>query len=397
MREIKKTSIQHRRQKILFFGLAVILSGCAPLSQRIIDSPDDAVLKINSGQKTENTVADVVCPLFDQGEACHVNVGVLTPNRGMEYFCFRSDHLAEQTNTMVTTELFQIGSLSKLFVARILSDMVGTGELRYSDRLRDLVEPGLQLGSGVGEVSIGDLVRHTSGLPRQPSSFLQLRYFVRYLFTGKDIYAYLSEAKLYEYLGSARVKSRVEHGYQYSNIGFAVLAHLLTVRNGMNFEDLAKSRIFGPLGMDNTCFFPSASITNRIAEGHAGDQPLFLRRGRAMVSWRMTDVMYPVGGAYSTVEDMLRYADANLQELQIATNDPVLLGWQTEHLSKYGVTVYYSHGMISGYSAYIGIEPIANVAVVVLMANFNWDDKIGHNLLLRLSLSHYLELSSKSR
>jgi hypothetical protein len=41
--------------------------------------------------------------------------------------------------------------------------------------------------------------------------------------------------------------------------------------------------------------------------------------------------------------------------------------------------------MVSGYNAYIGLNVDKRIAVVVLSSNFNWDDKIGHNLLLRLS------------
>jgi hypothetical protein len=41
--------------------------------------------------------------------------------------------------------------------------------------------------------------------------------------------------------------------------------------------------------------------------------------------------------------------------------------------------------MVSGYNGYIGLNVEKRIAVVVLTSNFNWTDKIGHNLLLRLS------------
>lgn len=50
-----------------------------------------------------------------------------------------------------------------------------------------------------------------------------------------------------------------------------------------------------------------------------------------------------------------------------------------------GTTIISQHGMIAGYSAYIGLERSKNLAVIVLCNNFNWDDKVGHNLLLTLS------------
>ena len=49
------------------------------------------------------------------------------------------------------------------------------------------------------------------------------------------------------------------------------------------------------------------------------------------------------------------------------------------------VTLLYKHGMVSGYNGYIGLNMEKHIAVVVPTSNFNWTDKIGHNLLLRLS------------
>jgi hypothetical protein len=40
---------------------------------------------------------------------------------------------------------------------------------------------------------------------------------------------------------------------------------------------------------------------------------------------------------------------------------------------------------VSGYSAYIGMNPSTRTAVVALSNSYRWDDKIGHNLILRLS------------
>ena len=41
--------------------------------------------------------------------------------------------------------------------------------------------------------------------------------------------------------------------------------------------------------------------------------------------------------------------------------------------------------MASGYRAYVGLDLDARVAVVVLSNKFSWDEKVGHNLLLRLA------------
>ena len=54
--------------------------------------------------------------------------------------------------------------------------------------------------------------------------------------------------------------------------------------------------------------------------------------------------------------------------------------------------------MVSGYSAYIGLNARHQIAVVVLYNNFFWREKIGHNLLLRIlearSSKHSVGISS---
>ena len=41
--------------------------------------------------------------------------------------------------------------------------------------------------------------------------------------------------------------------------------------------------------------------------------------------------------------------------------------------------------MVAGYSGYIGLDLDTRVAVVLLSNKFDWDDRVGHNLLLRIS------------
>jgi hypothetical protein len=40
---------------------------------------------------------------------------------------------------------------------------------------------------------------------------------------------------------------------------------------------------------------------------------------------------------------------------------------------------------MSGYCGFIGLDLDTHVAVVVLANKFNWDEKVGMNLLLRIS------------
>ena len=135
--------------------------------------------------------------------------------------------------------------------------------------------------------------------------------------------------------------------------------------------------------------------------GHVGDQPYFMRRNAPLKPWDMGEVMTPSGGIYSTVTDLLIYAKytlamgkSSLNPVLLKTTEPKIdqqdgetsgLGWTVSDVGRDHILITYKHGMTSGYSAYIGMNMAKKIAVVVLCSSFNWNDKIGHNLLLRLS------------
>ena len=80
----------------------------------------------------------------------------------------------------------------------------------------------------------------------------------------------------------------------------------------------------------------------------------------------------------------LAAALAQTHQVQINTSrGGEALGWI---VSKYdGRTLTFKDGVMSGYCSYIGLDLDAHVAVVVLANKFNWDEKVGMNLLLRLA------------
>ena len=61
------------------------------------------------------------------------------------------------------------------------------------------------------------------------------------------------------------------------------------------------------------------------------------------------------------------------------------LGWIINYFDNGRRVLTFKDGMASGYRAYVGLDLDARVAVVVLSNKFSWDEKVGHNLLLRLA------------
>ena len=375
-------------------------TSCKTFSSRVVSDPMPAVTRLQAGGSIKEEVDRLAQPLIASGEIYSMAVGVLAPDGSAWNFGYGLSGRPGEAQSPTGDDIFQVGSLSKLFVASVLAILVDEGQLHYEDTVRSILPPETPLNKDIGDLTLQELVTHTGGLPRQPMGPTQMCYFARYLFTGHNLYGYIDKAYLYEYLRTCHIKPKGQREYVYSNIGVALLAHLIEIKTGRSLPDLVEEKICRPLKMKDTTFYLNAGQQKRLAVGHVGDQPKFIQRNTPTASWDMGEIMRATGGLYSTVNDLLIFARANLgllnhplepllaetHQVQLKTPDEdVALGWLVNYFDNGRVTLLYKHGMVSGYNGYIGLNVEKHIAVVVLSSNFNWDDKIGHNLLLRLS------------
>ena len=392
--------VGHGIRLALLLAVVLPVASCKTYSSRQVSNPAPAVARLQAGAGIQDEVDRLAKPLIQSGEVYGMIVGVLTPDGVTRTYGYGKTGRAGDELPPRADTVFQVGSISKLFVATVLALLVEEGRLHYSDTVRSILPPEVPLNKDVGELTLYELVTHTGGLPRQPSGLTQLRYFIAYLFTGRNLYGYIDRSYLYDYLRHYHLKPRDQRGYVYSNIGAGLLAHLIEVKTGRSIAELVREKICGPLNMRDTVYALDAGQQQRLAVGHAGDQPKFIWRNSPMTAWDMGEIMHPVGGLYSTTDDLLVFARANLgllhhplepllastHQVQLTTPDEdVALGWLINRFDDGRSVILYKHGMVSGYNAYVGMEPDTRVAVVVLCNTFNWNDKIGHNLVLRLS------------
>ena len=98
-------------------------------------------------------------------------------------------------------------------------------------------------------VTVAHLLAHASGLPAHEDYFLKSK--------GRaEILARAAAQPLTYEPGSKTI---------YSDIGFILLGAIIESLTGRGLDELAKERIFAPLGMTNTMFRPPKSLRARIA------------------------------------------------------------------------------------------------------------------------------------
>ena len=82
----------------------------------------------------------------------------------------------------------------------------------------------------------------------------------------------------------------------------------------------------------------------------------------------------------------LETALASTHRIQVQTpRGGEAFGWIINRFDEGRLTLTFKDGVLSGYCAYLGLNLDQRLGVVVMSNKFSWDDKVGHNLLLRLS------------
>jgi serine-type D-Ala-D-Ala carboxypeptidase/endopeptidase len=67
---------------------------------------------------------------------------------------------------------FEIGSVTKTMTAALLAELIARGEVTLNDPIAKLLPPGTRVPSFNGhEMTIGQIVTHTSGLPGVPANY----------------------------------------------------------------------------------------------------------------------------------------------------------------------------------------------------------------------------------
>lgn len=296
--------------------------------------------------------------------------------------------------------LFALGSISKGVTGEVVAGLVAKGQLKWDDKLADLLPKNILLSDDAKNITLLQLATHTSGLPRQNMNKDMLQSFLKYLYTGDNFYNVLDSDSVVNDLSSfQRPQKRVP---LYSNLGYALLGYILKLKTGEDIQQLSYDFIFNSLKMGSTSFHgPTLKAYPYRAIGHAGDQPKFIRRGDVVPDWYFTNNMVAAANLYSNVDDLMKYLRAHISDSQSSDLNSAIrvseeiyfqrkieaanIAWVTDY--KDNQTITYQVGYIGGYSSYIGFDKKHKNAVVVLQNSFNWSNYIGHDLLLKMAMA----------
>lgn len=262
----------------------------------------------------------------------------------------------------------EIGSITKTMTGMLLGELAAEGIVAIYAPLQTYAPAGRAVPTFDGDpIRLSHLVTHTSGLASFPAGVA--------IADPTNPYAQLREAALWSALGEVQLERRPGARWAYSNFAVMLLSSVLSSESGMSYEALVRARIFAPLGMTRSYLAAKpAGVT--AAVGHRVG-------GEAVSGWDFAENLGGVGGVRATMDDMIRYAKAQLGEgdarvvamarrshervalSEGSAADPEMgLGWVRAQLG--GRTLLLHDGGTGGFSAILIVDPERRRAVVVL-------------------------------
>ena len=245
-----------------------------------------------------------------------------------------------------TDTLFAVASVSKLFTTLAFAEMVREGRIVVDDPLAKFLPAGVKVPSRNGKViTLRHLATHTAGLPVFSREEAE-----------RDRIARAGWEALYGDLSTIQLATDPGEKFEYSNLGMALLGHVVERVSGTPYEEFVIGRILAPLGMGVTRISLPPDSVKPVFEFNIG-------------------IFAPAGGFNSTARDLAKFvqgclgsAPATLMEsLKItyeprgkdANGRPLYLGWHEA-----GRPGRLSHGGLQ--HAYVGVDLKNRVGAVIL-------------------------------
>jgi len=189
-------------------------------------------------KKSEQQLDSIFSVLYKQhqfnGVVLIADKGKVVFKKGYGY----SNEATKQLNDSKT--IFELASCSKQFTAAGIVLLKRQGKLNYEDNLSKFI-PELSFWDNV---TIYDLLRHTSGLPEYLND-MEEDWDKTKIATNEDLIKYYAARK-----DTLAFKPKSTH--RYNNTNYALLASVIERVSGQKYADFLSENIFKPLKMNST-------------------------------------------------------------------------------------------------------------------------------------------------
>jgi CubicO group peptidase (beta-lactamase class C family) len=336
------------------------------------------------GQNRAQEIDSLLTSVYNNGK---LNGNVLIADKGQVIYNHSFGLANEITHEKLNeNSVFNLASVSKQFTAMAIVILKEQGKLNYDDKIIKYL-PEL---SNYSNVSIRNLLNHTSGLP----DYLNLNnnpeakeYYSDSLAgkiaTNKDIITFLSKYK-------PKANFEPNTRFEYSNTGYVLLASIIEKITGLTYAEYLDKAIFKPLKMNNTLVYCRRLLPKKI-NNYAYDYVYSdsLKKycpSDSLKDFKINNSLDGIvgdGNVHSTVDDLLKwdralYTDQLVSkssmkevfqgaELNDKTKTPYGFGWFLDDNPDFGKIAFHFGGWV-GYSTFIERD-IDNDKTIIILQN----------------------------
>ena len=351
-----------------FIFILLLFVGCA---ESIITIQDDALIPQRVKKEIQRRVKKGINPA--------IVIGVIDSSNSEIYYHGTEAINSEGRDSVNEYTLFELGSISKTFTAILFANFILDSNYSVDIPLQELLPQGVKAPSFNGDtIRLFHLLNHTSGLPNFPTDFSPQN--------SANPFADYTNEQLLAFINSYNLPRAVGAEYEYSNTAFALVGHLVALKQQSNYESLLLNKISIPLSLNDTRIGFNQSMIANLARGH--------KDGKIVPNWEFPSFA-GAGGIKSNLRDMMKYLAANMgqketplypalalshRKTRAENSDPLVgLGW---HISKQGdAEIIWHNGGTGGYRTYIGFDKKQRKGVVVLSNSTESIDDIGIHIL----------------
>jgi CubicO group peptidase (beta-lactamase class C family) len=304
--------LKFRRLSSLLFSLCTVCQSLSAYAQN--PEPERPAQKKPAEKKpAENPAADSFASALEQIRSKHKLPGLIAGQfdtqkiRDIQAVGFRR---SGSTDPLALEHPMHLGSCTKSMTATMVAMAVDQGLLSWQTTLGEVFAKDPKVtDSPWANVSIEQLVHHTSGAPanppwnqfadpKTPTTSHRRNAMHWWMDQSRDTAEDTPTAK----------KSEAPK-FLYSNLGYMALGAVLEEIRQEAWEDQIQKRLFDPLEMKSAGFgIPSKSLGDRVPWGHKRAAGLLVA-----VEQDNPPALGPAGTVYANMEDWIRYLQVHLR------------------------------------------------------------------------------------
>jgi CubicO group peptidase (beta-lactamase class C family) len=199
---------------------------------------------------------------------------------------------------------FELASVSKQFAAVLALMLVDDKKLSLEDPLSKFFP---SAPASWANVQVQHLINHSAGLPEfavVPPRYSSLSFFP------------YTRAQQLEDTFKMTPAFPAGTKFQYSNVGYQLLGHVIEAAGGAPFPEQVERRILTPLGMTSSGFINRSAVVPMLADQYTIRDNKFAR-------WSIAEAMgsfdfNAFGGLYSTIDDLAKWETGIAQRKLLA-------------------------------------------------------------------------------